>query len=75
MVLKSNIITVGYVVGTWIAKWAMHAMPWISLISCFKPDAVQPVATATKEMLRDCCFSGLGPEIQATRIAGGHWLQ
>jgi hypothetical protein len=37
----------------------------------YKPSAVHPVTTATMNALTCICFSGLRPEIQATRYAGG----
>ena len=37
----------------------------------FKPGALHPVPTATIKALTRFCLSGLWPEIQATRYAGG----
>jgi hypothetical protein len=41
------------------------------LLVDFKPGALHPVTTATINALTCICFSGLRPEIQATRYAGG----
>jgi hypothetical protein len=40
-------------------------------MGCSKPDAIHPVATATTEALPRFCISGLWPETQAARYAGG----
>jgi hypothetical protein len=42
-----------------------------SLLVVFKTGALHPVTTATIIALTCICFSGLRPEIQATRYAGG----
>ena len=43
---------------------------FIQLIGCFKPGALHSVTTAMIDTLTCICFSGLRPEIQATRYAG-----
>ena len=56
-----------------IATHSLTEVPFrcMYFIGCFKPCAVHPVTTAAIEALRAFCFSGLWPEIQATRLAGG----